>query len=326
MLRTLYRQTGIRQRGSVLLSRDPAASDEPHELFRYDAAARGPSTAERMQWYEREAAPLATAASRRALSDAAIEPPQVTHLVTVSCSGFSAPGFDVALAQALELPASVERTHLGFMGCHGALNALRVASAITSSNPSAAVLLAAIELCTLHHQYSWRPDLVVANALFADGAAAAAFGGQSFARRSLARQVCSGSGIVANTQEQMGWLIRDHGFEMTLSAQVPLLIERELGPWIEPWLERQGYDVKSIGSWAFHPGGPRILSACAAALDLPDDVLEPAQAVLEQHGNMSSPTILFVLDELRRQQAPFPWVALAFGPGLTIEAALFESE
>jgi predicted naringenin-chalcone synthase len=177
----------------------------------------------------------------------------------------------------------------------------------------------------LHHLYSWRRDHLVANALFADGAGVAICGGKAFGRRAAVRLIRSGSTIVPETLHLMGWQIRDHGFEMTLSPEVPEVIQRELGPWLERWLDGCGYTIKTIGSWAIHPGGPRILSASATALDLPDDVLEVSQDILREHGNMSSPTILFILQQFRRQALPFPWVALAFGPGLTIEAAVFDS-
>jgi predicted naringenin-chalcone synthase len=277
-----------------------------------------------MQLYESHAARLAIAAARRALSDSGLSADSISHLVTVSCSGFSAPGFDIALLDELHLHPDTSRTHVGFMGCHGAFNGLRVANAFAASQPEAAALVCAVELCSLHHLYSWRKDHLVANALFADGAAATICGGKAYARRAAARLIRSGSTVVPDTQEVMAWQIRDHGFEMTLSPEVPEIIAARLAPWLESWLEQSGYSIKTIGSWAIHPGGPRILSACAAALDLPDEELVVSKQVLAEHGNMSSPTTLFILQEFRQQALPFPWVALAFGPGLTIEAAIFD--
>jgi predicted naringenin-chalcone synthase len=327
LLPLLYRQTGIKQRGTVVLDSQPDGQHSPQSFYQVatETEDHGPTTAERMELYETHASQLAVAAARRALTDAGLTPASITHTVTVSCSGFQAPGFDVALLQELELHPDTPRTHVGFMGCHGAFNALRVANAFAASHPEAAVLVCAVELCSLHHLYSWRRDHLVANALFADGAAAVICGGKAYARRSAAQLIRSGSTVVPNTRELMAWQIRDHGFEMTLSPQVPEVIESQLAAWLEPWLEAAGYSTKTVGSWAIHPGGPRILSACAASLDLPDDVLEVSQQVLFEHGNMSSPTILFILQELRRQGAPFPWVALAFGPGLTIEVAILDA-
>lgn len=323
----IYRQTGIQQRGTVVLHSQPDGQHSPQSFYPVvtEADERGPSTAQRMELYERHASALGSAAARRCLTDSGLSAKDITHVVTVSCSGFSAPGFDVSLLNDLQLDPDTPRTHVGFMGCHGTFNGLRVANAFAASHSEAAVLVCAVELCSLHHLYSWRRDHLVANALFADGAGALICGGRAYQRRAAARLIRSGSTIVPDSLELMAWQIRNHGFEMTLSPEVPEVIEARLAAWLEPWLDESGYATKTIGSWAIHPGGPRILSACAASLDLPDDVLETSQQVLTKHGNMSSPTILFILDELRRQNQPFPWVALAFGPGLTIEAAILDA-
>lgn len=327
LLPRVYRQTGIKQRGTVVLSSQPDGEHSPQNFYQVATSAedRGPTTADRMQLYEQHAGQLAIVASQRALADAGVDPASVTHLVTVSCSGFQAPGFDIALLQQLELSADTPRTHLGFMGCHGALNALRVAQAFAATDPEAVVLICAVELCSLHHLYSWRRDHLVANALFADGAAATLVGGRAYQSRSAARVIRSGSTVVPNTLELMAWQVRDHGFEMTLSLEVPAVIEKNLSAWLNPWLASCGYATQTVGSWAIHPGGPRILSASAASLGLSDEALAVSQHVLTEHGNMSSPTILFILQEFRRRGVPFPWVALAFGPGLTIEAAIFDA-
>jgi predicted naringenin-chalcone synthase len=251
----------------------------------------------------------------------------VTHLITVSCSGFSAPGFDVSLVRDLSLRPDVARTHIGFMGCHGALNALRVARGFTAVDPRACVLICCVELCSLHHQYGWEPDQVVANALFADGAAAiVACASPSTepqpAERPPWRVVDNGSTIVPDTTDAMAWRIGDHGFEMTLSPVVPELIRQHLRPWLESWLRSRETSLDEIRSWAIHPGGPRILQACAASLEFPRECLADSLSVLAEYGNMSSPTVLFILERLRRRDAPSPCVLLGFGPGLTIEAAL----
>jgi predicted naringenin-chalcone synthase len=174
----------------------------------------------------------------------------------------------------------------------------------------------------LHHQYGWNADRIVANSLFADGAGAViALSGQP-ERSSDYRVMASGSTVIADSEDAMCWRIADHGFEMTLSARVPELISQHLRPWLEDWLAQQELDLASVGSWAVHPGGPRILSAFEEATGIDPKALEISQQVLTAHGNMSSPTILFILDQLRRTDVRRPCVALAFGPGLTIEAAL----
>jgi predicted naringenin-chalcone synthase len=208
------------------------------------------------------------------------------------------------------------------MGCHGALNGLRVARAFLEANPSACVLLCALELCSLHHQYGWDANKVVANALFADGAAAVVAINEESARPHIYRMLASGSILIENSEEAMSWKIGNQGFTMSLSPRVPDLICEHLRPWLEIWLRQHRLDLARIGSWAVHPGGPRILSAVSEALGLDRVALSVSHQVLADHGNMSSPTILFILERLRNVRAPRPYVTLAFGPGLTVEAAL----
>jgi predicted naringenin-chalcone synthase len=309
----LFRRSGVETRHSVLLEGEPVSQ----EFFApaRDADDRGPTTAERMRRYQSEAAPLALRAARAALDGSR----EVTHLVTVSCSGFGAPGFDVALLMGLELDATVERTHVGFMGCHGALNGLRVARAIVEADPAARVLLCALELCSLHYDYGVDPERIVANGLFADGAAAMVLA----AGEGEWRLVANGSCLLPESESLMGWEIGDHGFEMALSPEIPARLESDLRPWMERWLEKSGLSIDRVASWAIHPGGPRILTATERALGLPREATADSRAVLAECGNMSSPTVLFILERLRRRNAPRPCVALGFGPGLTAEAALF---
>jgi predicted naringenin-chalcone synthase len=281
-----------------------------------------PSTGDRIRRYENEAEALALEAASQGLADAGLHPDRVTHLITVSCTGFYSPGFDLALMAKLPLPATASRTHIGFMGCHAALNGLRVARAFIEADPSACVLLCAVELCSLHMQYGWDPESIVANALFADGAGAVVAVGPDVPTSRTFRMLASGSTVITGTADAMSWKIEDHGFAMTLSPRVPALIGAHLRPWLESWLATQGLSLEAIGSWAVHPGGPRILAAVMESADLDPSLIEPSLSVLRDFGNMSSATILFILDQLRCSQASRPCVALAFGPGLTVEAAL----
>jgi predicted naringenin-chalcone synthase len=322
LLSKLYLRAGVKKRHSVVL--DASTNGHPaHQSFytRATQESGGPSTGERMQAYERHAAPLARQAAQRALQDARVAPDEITHLITVSCSGFSAPGIDVALLKDLELSSETSRTHIGFMGCHGALNGLRVARAFAETSKHAMALLCAVELCTLHHQFGWQSDQLVANSLFADGAAAVVL------RRADETQgdwriVDQFSAIIPGSSELMSWQIRDHGFQMTLSPQLPQLLVREIRNCLVPWLAQHQLRLDEIGSWAIHPGGPRILDACAQALHLDEALMYDSQQVLADFGNMSSPTLLFILERLQARQAPRPCVALALGPGIAVEAAL----
>jgi predicted naringenin-chalcone synthase len=184
--------------------------------------------------------------------------------------------------------------------------------------------LCAVELCCLHYHYGWDPQKVIANALFADGAAAVVVGPSDFDDENVWRLTKSGSCVFPNSAAAMTWTISDHGFEMTLSKQVPVLIQEGLRDWVSGWLAEKGLDLSDVKSWAVHPGGPRILDAVESALQLNNSALDASRRILAECGNMSSPTILFILDRLRKQQAPLPCVALGFGPGLAVEAALFE--
>ena len=324
-LKALYRLTRVRTRRSVLLESD-SRDGQPRQSFfpvRRDSADRGPTTAERMARYERDAPPLAASAARAALADAGLDPAAVTHIVTVSCTGFAAPGFDVGLIRALGLSWTVTRTHVGFMGCHGALNGLRVAKAYADSMPDACVLVCAVELCSIHYQYGWNAEWLVANGIFADGAAAIVGGGRSRGGANQWALSANGAALLEDSADLMAWRIGNHGFEMVLSSRVPGVIERELRPYLDRWLAAHSLSVADIATWAIHPGGPRILEACAQATGIAREDYAISQEVLGEFGNMSSPTILFILDRLRRREAPRPCLAVGFGPGLAVEAALF---
>lgn len=287
---------------------------------------RGPTTQQRMRHYIAAATPLALVAAQQALERAAVAPAAITHLVTVSCTGLHAPGVDVELIQELRLLPGTQRTNVAFMGCQGALNGLRVARAFAESDESARVLLCCVELCSLHYHYGWDPQKVIANAIFADGAAAAIGAAciTAGAGGSAWRLIGSGSCVFPGSADAMTWSVGDHGFEMTLSKNVPGLIAIHLRSWLEEWLGQQGFVLEQIASWAIHPGGPKILDAVEDTLCLPAHATTTSREVFGQFGNMSSPTVLFILQRLAEQRSPGPCVALGFGPGLTVEAALFQ--
>ncbi len=321
----IYRRTHVDKRHSVLL--ESSTNGEPACQSFYAPAIstidRGPSTSDRMAQYAAKAGPLATQAAQPALEQANIEPSQITHLVTVSCTGFGAPGFDMYLVRELGLSLDVQRSHIGFMGCHGAMNGLRVAKAFADADANACVLVCAAELCSLHQQYGVQADRIVSNALFADGAAAIIGRQASTSTDASSWQLAaSSSTIVPGTESHMKWTIGDSGFEMTLSPQVPDTIRQHLPKWLAGWLAEHRLNIQDIGCWAIHPGGPKILQACQESLDLNDDCLMASRSVLADLGNMSSPTILFIFERLRQRNATGPCVVLGFGPGLTVEAAL----
>jgi predicted naringenin-chalcone synthase len=318
VLESLYSRTTIKSRSSVLHSLQ--AHDVMSDFFqsRKGGAEDGPTTGARLRKYAENAPDLAIAACVDALSKTDIRVRDITHLITVSCTGFSSPGFDIALVEKLGLSSTVFRTNVGYMGCHGALNALRVADAFVAANPLAVVLLCAVEICTIHFQYGWTADSLVANSLFADGSGAVLLraNGPELSYSS------SRSTLVPDSKEAMTWTIGDHGFVMTLSAEVPTIIESHLKEFVDLWLGENDLRIADIGGWAVHPGGPKILDSVEVALGLSSRALAQSRDVLAEHGNMSSPTVLFVLQKLLAANLPRPYVMLGFGPGLTIEAAL----
>ncbi len=320
----LYGLTRVAQRHCVVL--DHNGSGETEQQFFEPAngtGGLGPRLSRRMERYEEAAPQLALEAARKAMQAGDIAPESITHLITVSCSGFTAPGVDVFLIRHLGLPATTQRTHVGFMGCHGAMNAVRVAHGYLGNMPAARVLVVAVELCSLHYQYSTDDETNLANGLFSDGAAALVATGDVPERGPRWQCVDSGSCILPDSEAAMTWKIRDHGFQMTLSREVPIAIKAHLLPWMTTWLARNGLTVEEVASWAVHPGGPAILQGVQSALSLKHDDLKASWNVLRDCGNMSSPTVLFVMDAMRRASAPMPCVALGFGPGLAAEATLW---
>ena len=325
LIPALYRRSGVSKRHSVLLE---APEGDPFDRQSFYSKAsneedRGPTTLERMRVYEREAPRLAVQAAERALVDSGIDAASITHTITVSCTGFHAPGVDAAMIEELGLQRTVQRTHVGFMGCHGALNGMRVASSFLRSQPEARVLLCAVELCTLHFFYGWDAEKIVANSLFADGAAAVVGIGES-STEAPAGWTAHGNGtlLMPDSGDAMTWKIGDHGFHMTLSARVPELIRQNVRDWLEQWLAGHELSIDDIGTWAVHPGGPRILTAFGDAVGLQNGSMDVSRQVLADYGNMSSPTLLFIVDRLRRNGAELPCVAVGFGPGMVIETAL----
>ena len=324
----LYGHCGVEARGSVLFDADDPANQRCHDFYRdrVNDQDHGPTTGARMELYARYAPGLAESAARAALADAELAPDQVTHLLPVTCTGFFSPGLDVELIRRLGLAPTVHRVQVGFMGCHGAFNAMATARDILAGDPRAVVLICCVELCSLHLAYGFDPQKIVANALFADGAAAVIIGS---AERSVGGHACptilaSSTMLIPGSLDAMTWRIGDHGFAMTLSPKIPELVAQHVPQWLDTWLAGRSMNLADIELFAIHPGGPKVLSAVAAALDRPDEITAPAREVLRAHGNMSSATILFVLQNLLASGAQGPCLALGFGPGLTAEGLLLE--
>ena len=310
----------------------------------------GPSTHERMQLYAQFASDLAIEASERALENANCPADTITHLVTVSCTGFDAPGVDIELIQRLGLSGSTQRINVGFMGCHGAINGMRAALGIVKADPNARVLMCAVELCSLHYRFQWDSEGIIGNALFADGSASLVLGQHLPKTQPLHsstqppeadetvtpwKLLDTGSLVIPESKQAMSWSVGDHGFEMLLTSEVGERIEQGLAQWLTEWLSQHGVAISEVDFWGVHPGGPRIVSAVQSSLGLSNDSLVTSRSVLQRYGNMSSPTVLFILNEFQKQVALQPvaerkprrcCVLLAFGPGLVAEVALLATD
>lgn len=320
----IYSSSGICHRSSVVA--DFATQDpERFEFFpRSWDLEPFPTTAQRMARYEVESIELATSVGRQALEDAAISASEVTHVIVCTCTGFFAPGIDVLLIDRLGLERSVSRTVLGFMGCYAGLSGLRVANSIVGSDPKAVVLQVCVELCSLHFQKRPIADLLIANSIFSDGCAAAVYANSEY-RGGIANVFASQSLVEREALDQMSWRIGDHGFEMRLAASVPKRLRAGALSFVERLLVASGVDTTEVRGWAFHPGGRKILDEICTALSVDRDAAAASYGVLSDFGNMSSASILFVLERLLRERSPGEIsVALSFGPGLTIEGAVLQ--
>jgi predicted naringenin-chalcone synthase len=300
-------RSGIARRWSFL---EPSPDPERLDALGFYRPGAFPSTARRMRFFEDHAFRLARDAVED-LGGAA----GASHLVVSCCTGFYAPGIDLELARHLRLDARVERTVVGFMGCQAALNALKLARHIVRSEPAARVLVVSLELCTLHLQETEDLEQLLSFLIFADGCAAALVSAE---KHGLALERF-GTAVIADSADQITWRIGDEGFDMRLSGRVPASIGRGL-----PEAMRAFLGEAAPTRWAVHPGGRSVLDAVETALELPPAALDASRAVLRDHGNMSSATIMFVLKALMAEPVPGgTGCALAFGPGLTAEALLF---
>jgi predicted naringenin-chalcone synthase len=329
LIRALYRHSGIEQRHSVIESFDEGG---PDDFFPLDGEGRrrNPTTAKRNALYAQAAKPLAVELARRTIDHCpGIEPVDITHVVTVSCTGFYNPGPDYQIIVDLGLSPSTQRYHIGFMGCYGAFPGLRMAQQFCLAHPDAVVLVVCLELCSLHLKLEGEGDSLLANSLFADGAAAALVSARPLSSGQLGYRLGTfRSALIPSGQKEMAWTIGDIGFDISLSSYVPKIIGANIEEAVAPLLQSAALDRSDISTWAVHPGGKAIVDKVATSLALAPRQVEPSRQVLRRFGNMSSATILFVLQEILRRDdvaAGENVCAMAFGPGLTVEMALLET-
>jgi predicted naringenin-chalcone synthase len=284
------------------------------------------STERRMRRYQVEAMPLGKEAVGRALTDAGLTADEIGLFAVCSCTGYATPGLDILLARDLGMSPGVRRLFVGHMGCYAALPGLATAADFVVAHGQPALLLCA-ELTSLHLQPpTTRMDIqqIVSHALFSDAAAAVVLAPGD---ASLGYAVTDIAAVTdATTADHMTWDVTDLGFRMGLSPRVPKVLSLHVRALVDDLLGRHGLTIGEVDGWAVHPGGPKILDVVQEQLGLGDAALAPSREVLSAYGNCSSPTVLLVLEELRRRPAPPQRVVmLAFGPGLTLYGALLET-
>ncbi len=323
-LNVLFKASGIDTRYSML--EDYGKAGDFTFFSNLDSFEPFPSTKKRNEAYQQYAPLLSTAAARKALQQSSVEAKQITHLITVSCTGSYAPGLDIDLVEALQLPLSVQRTNIHFMGCYAAFNAVKVADAFCKVHAGVKVLIVCTELCTLHFQKQNTEDNLLANALFADGSAAIVMEAET-TKKSLTLKAMH-SELAPQGSKEMAWAIGDYGFEMKLSSYVPDVIRSGIKSLTEKLMGALNYSQENISHYAIHPGGKKIVETIEQELGLSKEQNKWAYHVLKNYGNMSSATVLFVLkeifDRLGQENDKENLISFAFGPGLTLESMLFQ--
>ena len=324
-LTVLYRAIGINKRHSVI--KDYASINEDDWSFfpKTNTNHTLPSTSDRAALYRKYAIDLSTQAVQKCLAKSDFKTNDITHLITVSCTGMYAPGLDFDLINAFNLSKNIDRTAINFMGCYAAITATKRANDICLANAGASVLVVCVELCTIHFHNEKTDDNLLANAIFSDGAAAFLMGDSAQSKGLSLRPLKFFSDLLPKGQKDMAWNIGDFGFEMKLSAYVPNLIQEGIKSLIQNLTKDQS---NKANHFAIHPGGKRILQVIEQELKLPREKNSAAHEVLRNFGNMSSPTVLFVLENLleslTQKNQGETVMSLAFGPGLTLESMLLE--
>ena len=315
----LYRKSGIDSRHSVL---DDFQKEEVSDFTFFPKNKElnpFPGTAARMHVFEEKGPELAEQAVRSALQQAEVEANSLTHLILISCTGMVAPGLELDLMRRLGIPSSVERYCIHFMGCYAAFTGLRLADQLVKANPKARVLVVSVELCTLHFQKEYTEDNLLANSLFGDGAAAALV--MQSEKGLLIKNYLSE--VLWEGEKDMAWKIGDFGFEMRLSQYIPSLLNQGIRRLRD--LFEAKFNFSKVQHVAIHPGGKQILIQVQEAFGLSPEVNRHALEVLRTCGNMSSASILFVLERMLKDPSiQGDILALGFGPGLTLETTHYE--
>lgn len=327
LIHRIYHQSGIGKRHTVIDEIDRA----PDERTFFDSTNKHlkmPGTQKRNNLYIRKAKTMFPELARKTVeASSGFSEDDITHVITVSCTGFYAPGPDFDIVKSLGLPPGTQRFHIGFMGCYAFFPALKLAQSFCENDPNAVVLVVSLELCTLHLQLRKETDFLLSGSLFGDGGGGALISSHLPEKtdKILEIRLLSGS-LAMDGESDMAWTIGDDGFNMILSTYVPGLLQSHIDETVQPLFRYTGLNKDEIDYWGIHPGGRAIVDKLQDELDIPDNKIESSRRVLHEYGNMSSATILFVLKDILEQKSEktnSPVYAMAFGPGLTIESGLF---
>jgi predicted naringenin-chalcone synthase len=323
-LNILFNNSGIEKRYSTL----PDFDGRRNKHVFFNGVPSKATVKDKMTVFKEAAVALALEAIRNAFEKIGTSAHdfKISHLITVSCTGLYSPGLDAVLMKELQLPSDIFHTSVNFIGCNAAFHALKIADLIAKSDPKARILIVSVELCTLHFQPKKDHDNLLSNTIFGDGAAAVIVTSADYAEREKIKGLTVNgfySLLLEEGNALMGWNITPVNFEMILSAGIPAFIGKELQGIIRKVLKHFSITRQSIQSWAVHPGGKRILDTIQTELKLSDQELKHSYGVLREYGNMSSPTVLFVLHELMEEWTERTVLSMGFGPGLSIETALF---
>lgn len=317
----LYKHSDIQKRYSVI--DDFANPENEWDFFKPDYS---PSLDDRLELFQKYVPALSVAAIKNTIIGF-IDADQITHLITVSCTGMSAPGLDLQIAEALKLKSNIFRTSVNFMGCYAAIHALKMAQMICDSSANANVIIVCTELCTIHFQQQYTQDNAASSLLFADGSAAVLVSNRITHCHSISLKSFY-SEVSYKGKEDMSWQLSNNGFLMKLSAYIPQLIHEDISELVNKALKHCGIKKDDITHWCIHPGGRKILDVIKSQLSLDIEDLAWSRKVLSEYGNMSSPTILFVLKEIMEgiSDKSAKVFGVAFGPGLTMETFIASKE
>jgi predicted naringenin-chalcone synthase len=328
-LNVLFNHSGIAERYSVI----PDFDKQRNEHIFFNGTPSKANVENRIDVFKERAIPLAIEAINSSYKklDTTLEKFGVTHLITVTCTGLSAPGIDAEIISQLNLPDDIYRTSVNFLGCNAAFHALKIADLICKTDDKAKVLVVCVELCTLHFQPKNNHDNLLSNTIFGDGAAAVIITSDKLSNENMLKgfSITGFYSLLLNKgKDLMGWNVTPVNFEMILDAKIPEFIGSEVKSIMERASKKFKISPQEINKWAIHPGGKKIIDTIKRQLKLHDNDLASSYKVLNEYGNMSSPTILFVLNEFMETDTEqgANIFSIGFGPGLSIETALMKYE